>query len=257
MKDNFQACCNVTLDYEGGNDDDVHDPGGRTSRGITQSEYNIWRGNHPGLSPDVWKAPQATIVDIYREKYWNPVAGDTWPRGFDLVVYDAGVNSGLGKALAWSRYTLGVNTGALPELAALGTRVNDRVGFVKRFQARRLSFLENLGTWRYFGTGWSRRVAGIEALALKMVATGANLSPGEVLEPERVKASRKKTTAGGAATGVSGASGSGVSLIDVHNWADILIIAGVSIAAIALVLWLVHHWRIQSARAQALKDAQK
>lgn len=247
---NWQACCDITLDYEGGNDDDPHDPGGRTSRGITQREYNRWRASHPGLPVDVWRAPQATIVDIYRQEYWNPVAGDTWARGCDLVVYDAGVNSGLGKALAWSRYTLNASTGNLAQLAILGQHA-DSVAFIKRFQARRLSFLEHLGTWGYFGRGWGRRVAGIEALALKMA--GGTFA----VAAEATKARKKKTAAGGASTGSLGASGAAATQVHVHSLTDMAIGAALALAAVAVVLYLVHIYRTQSIRTAALQEALK
>src|SRR5271166_141976 len=115
--DNWQKCCAITLDFEGGNDDDPRDPGGRTSRGILQSEWNAYRNTHSGLPADVWVAPQASIVDIYKTQYWNAVAGDQWPKGVDLCVYDGGVNSGNGRSLIWSRYATAQTTGAFAQLA--------------------------------------------------------------------------------------------------------------------------------------------
>ena len=56
--DRFPACIPLTLAWEGGNDDDPNDPGGRTSRGIIQREWDVWRQTHAGLPSDVWQAPQ-------------------------------------------------------------------------------------------------------------------------------------------------------------------------------------------------------
>lgn len=53
------------LQHEGGNDDDPRDPGGRTSRGIIQREWNVWRETHPGLPADVWQAPQSRAEKYY------------------------------------------------------------------------------------------------------------------------------------------------------------------------------------------------
>ena len=52
--------------HEGGNDDDPRDPGGRTSRGIIQSEWTDCVARHPGqrLPADVWKAPDIAVNDI-------------------------------------------------------------------------------------------------------------------------------------------------------------------------------------------------
>lgn len=255
---NRDACIAITLDFEGGNDDDPHDPGGRTSRGILQREWTPYVAAHPGqnLPADVFKAPQSAIVDIYRTKYWQPVSGDVWPAGMDLVVYDAGVNSGLGKALAWLRDTLSAPGKTLPELATIGQHINDREGFVQRFQARRLSFLHALRTWAYFGRGWASRVAGIEALALKMVKTAAG-KPQEAVQAEikaeGTKAATKSTAAGGGATTTVAGGGANTATVDWHSWADIAMGAAVVVLLLALTLYMVHVWHVQRERSLALK----
>src|SRR5262245_3242477 len=86
------------LVHEGGNDDDPRDPGGRTSRGILQREWDVWRRSHPGLPADVWRAPQDQVEAIYRQKYWNALRCDDLPAGVDYAVFDYGVNSGIGRA---------------------------------------------------------------------------------------------------------------------------------------------------------------
>src|SRR5215468_5279465 len=58
---NFNKCLPLLLEHEGGNDDDPRDPGGRTSRGILQSEWDVWRLSHPGLPSDVFQAPQDQV----------------------------------------------------------------------------------------------------------------------------------------------------------------------------------------------------
>jgi lysozyme family protein len=60
----FATCVALVLRDEGGNDDDPRDPGGRTSRGIAQREWDVWRASHPGLPSDVWQAPQDQILGI-------------------------------------------------------------------------------------------------------------------------------------------------------------------------------------------------
>jgi lysozyme family protein len=58
---NFSRCLTLVLASEGGNDDDPDDPGGRTSRGITQREYDAYRKTRRNLPSDVWKASQSAI----------------------------------------------------------------------------------------------------------------------------------------------------------------------------------------------------
>lgn len=260
--ENWDKCSAITLDYEGGNDDDPHDPGGRTSRGITQNEYNLYRkGTRKALPSDVWKAPQDAILDIYRSSYWDEVAGDAWPMGLDLCVYDAGVNSGIGKALAWSQYTLGQSVTQFSVLAGMAGKLNDQVGAIKKFQGKRLSFLEALRTWSYFGKGWARRVAGIEALAIKMVAEQMPESTPETvastMKAEASKASTKSQTAGGGvvATGTGGSVEA--STFDMHNMLDQILLLGVCIATVAVVSFLFHHWYVNNVRAKALTGVAK
>ena len=97
------------LVHEGGNDDDPRDPGGRTSRGILQSEWDIWRKTHAGLPGDVWQAPQKEIEAIYRQKYWDALRCDDLPAGVDYAVFDYGVNSGIGRAAKVLQRLIGVS----------------------------------------------------------------------------------------------------------------------------------------------------
>jgi hypothetical protein len=45
---------------------------------------------------------------------------------------------------------------------------------IKKVCAIRLSFLQELGTWRYFGAGWTRRVAACRSAALKISSSGTS-----------------------------------------------------------------------------------
>lgn len=255
MKDNWPRVNAITLDYEGGNDDDPNDPGGRTSRGITQREYNVWLRSHIGLPTDVWKAPQATIVAIYAQEYWAPVHGDDWYWGMDLCVYDLGVNSGIGRALQFARSTMGTPNASLAAMALASSAVVDKSGWIKRYQARRLSFLHNLRTWSYFGRGWGRRVAGIESLALGMLARAQGQSVAGTLNGEAVKARQKQLTAGGASTASTAGAGAHAGAVDWVTWWDIALNGAVLIAALVLIAYLLHTWRVQGLRAEAFGKA--
>jgi lysozyme family protein len=251
---NWQRACAVTLDFEGGNDDDPRDPGGRTSRGILQREWNQYLAAHPGqgLPSDVWRAPQHSIIDIYHNQYWQPMAGDYWPTGMDLVVYDAGVNSGTGKALRWSRSTLAQQTGTFPALAALATHSSQQVALIKRFSTSRLSFLEALGTWRTFGKGWAHRVAGIEAIATRW----ALASQGQPVAPVLESRAQEHRTAGAAAgTGASAAPAvpAGHVAVTTHaGWVDWTIEGVMILATVAIVAYLAHAAYVNLARANAM-----
>ncbi len=92
---------------EGGNDDDPDDPGGRTSRGITQNEYNAYCSIHSLPHGDVWTAPEITIDAIYKSSYWQPYCPQL-PAGPDYVFFDENVNAGLHEAVLILQRALGV-----------------------------------------------------------------------------------------------------------------------------------------------------
>lgn len=94
---------------EGGNDDDPLDRGGRTSRGITQREYDAYCRMAGIPQGDVWKAPDGVVDDIYHRAYWLPY-GPTLPPGPDYVFFDINVNSGLHEAVVLLQRALGVKT---------------------------------------------------------------------------------------------------------------------------------------------------
>jgi lysozyme family protein len=148
----FQACLAFTLKYEGGRSNDPRDPGGRTMEGVTQATYDACRAKKALGSRDVFAISAAERDEIYRHEYWDLVNGGALRAGEDLCVFDFAVNSGVARARAISAVC----------------RKSEVVDAIGKICAHRLSFLHALRTWRYFGTGWGRRVAACEALAIRM-----------------------------------------------------------------------------------------
>jgi lysozyme family protein len=163
------------LVHEGGNDDDPRDPGGRTSRGILQREWDAWRGSHPGLPADVWRAPQNEIEAIYRQNYWNALRCDDLPAGVDYAVFDYGVNSGIGRAakVLQRLVATAVDGEVGPDTITAAKRAN-AAALIAAICDERLAFLQGLRTWPTFGKGWGRRVREVRAAALAMVAKPAS-----------------------------------------------------------------------------------
>jgi uncharacterized protein (TIGR02594 family) len=174
----FTDCVALVLQYEGGNDDDPRDPGGRTSRGILQREWDVWRQTHPGLPSDVWQAPQDHIIAIYDEKYWEPLCCDSLPAGVDLAVFDYGVNSGIGRSAKVLQGFVGTDVdGEIgPKTIAATAQVNAS-SLINRICDERLTFLQGLGTWQTFGRGWTNRVQGVRHTALGLVGAAAPVPP--------------------------------------------------------------------------------
>jgi lysozyme family protein len=253
---NWDQSIKLVLISEGGNDDDPIDPGGRTSRGIIQREWNRYRATHPGLPADVWQAPQSAVLDIYRRDYWDVMRGDDLPAGFDYSVFDACVNSGAGRAPIWAGKALGASVRGMGDVVPLANAAPDKVALIQKYWSVRLSFLHGLRTWGHFGGGWGRRCAQGEAAAVRMwLSVGRGLSSTDAktrMDKESAKAKTKAKQAGtGAAT--TGATTTAAPTLDpMHMSLGGKIALGMGIAfAIVLVVYLVRQVIIHNQRATA------
>ncbi|MFG1383256.1 glycoside hydrolase family 108 protein [Xanthobacter versatilis] len=185
---NFAPALKCVLVHEGGLDDDPNDPGGRTAYGIIQRRYNQYRRAKGLPVQDVWKISTSERTEIYDVYYWRVIRGDKLPAGLDYAVFDACVNSGEAQAGKWLQRAINdqrAKSGEAP--IAVDGRIGDGtlqavdeiddvdavIGFM---QQRRLAMLRELRTWRYFGKGWSRRVAEVKKLA-QAIADGSVPAP--------------------------------------------------------------------------------
>lgn len=179
MKENFPKALAYVLQSEGGNDDDPDDHGGRTSRGITQREYDAWR-KEQGMTPkDVWKADQDEIEDIYHDEYWG-TACDLLPTGIDYLYFDMAVNAGPHRATVLLQRALGVNddgrVGPITRNAIKNAdprQLIDDFSDVKAQYYKTISILHartNPGQ-RKFLKGWLNRVEDVRGNALAMLPT--------------------------------------------------------------------------------------
>ena len=166
----FSNCVALVLLSEGGNVDDPRDRGGRTSRGITQDDWDKWRLTRPALPPDIFQAPQDQIVAIYHDHYWDAVRGDRLPAGVDYAVFDCGVLNGVGTAAKILQTRLAVDVDGdigKDTLAACGK--TDGATLINQICDDRLRRMRALSGWATFGVGWTKRVNGVRADALKMI----------------------------------------------------------------------------------------
>lgn len=167
MKSNWPRSLAAVLASEGGNDDDPMDHGGRTSRGITQREYDAWRRERGLPTLDVWTAPQEDIKAIYHDEYWEPVC-DLLAVGIDYAYFDMAVNAGPYRAAMLLQRALGVNAdGRIGPVtrAAIG-RANART-LIKSFTAAKIEFYRALHQPRFL-KGWLNRADTVQKTALAM-----------------------------------------------------------------------------------------
>jgi lysozyme family protein len=222
----FEKCHAVTAVWEGGWSNHPADPGGATMYGITLAKF---REHYPKATAAQLKIiSRQTALAIYKSDYWAPVNGETLAPGVDLAVYDAAVNSGVGRAKKWL-------------LASVGGADTETV---KRICAKRLGFVQALKTWKTFGKGWARRIADIEAKGVAW-AMAAAATPGVVkarldreAEAAKSKAAAQTKTAGGAAVG--GGAVTQAPVEQLNSTAGIVLLVVIAGAIVGLLIWRAH-----------------
>jgi lysozyme family protein len=235
--ENYKACLSFVLRFEGGRSDDPKDPGGRTLNGVTQTRYDQYREEKRLGRRDVYLMTTDERDEIYRSGYWVPIRGDRLRSGEDLVVFDYGVNSGPRRALSALRR------------AGIGDASAETV--VHRLCAERLSFLHGLRTWSHFGSGWGRRVAACEALAVMMLH---GVDSEKILgdKAKQASAAGRKHMAKGAIGGAAASQGDLIHHASGGHMALTIAIGVIIAIGIGIVAWQA--WR-QSQRAAAFKEA--
>lgn len=170
---NFAACLKLLLVSEGGNDDDPDDFGGRTSRGITQREYDAYRSTKSNLPSDVWKAPQSAIEAIYQQSYWQPWCPQ-FPDGVDYVFFDISVLHGPGRAATWLQTALNVDAdghiGIITLTALKSTNPSAAISAITALRREHFNgIVKKTHSQQKFLKGWLARANRVENDALKMV----------------------------------------------------------------------------------------
>ncbi len=236
-KGNLAACLKVSLVHEGGWSDHPSDPGGATMKGITIGRYREYYPN--ATKADLRAISETDLQRIYRDDYWNKVRGDDLPYGVDLATNDFGINSGPSRAARYLQAVLGVKQdGAIGNETVEAARKADGKATIQKLCAKRLGFVQALGTFAVFGKGWSRRIADIEAKAVAMwLARGGTMTAEtrKELNGEATKAGKAANTAKNAGKGTVILGGGGTAATN-PDWlliacliAGTLILAGVLI----------------------------
>lgn len=172
--DAFGQAFAFVVGHEGGYGADPADPGNWTGGrcGIGECRGTNWgvsAAAYPQL--DVRSLTRVQAEEIYRRDYWDRAGCGGLPPPLALLVFDAAVNNGVGRAARWLQAVLGVaQDGAVgpATLAALEARVGQGAALCAEFQAKRLIFMAGLPTWRTFGGGWARRLCALPFQAVQM-----------------------------------------------------------------------------------------
>jgi lysozyme family protein len=168
MGNNFQKSLAFVLKDEGGNDDDPADHGGRTSRGITQREYDAWRRGQNLLTRDVWTATSDEIATIYHDEYWAPECDDL-PSGTDYLLFDMKVNAGPHRAIVLLQRALGIqDDGRYGPVTREAVAQANPTELIKNYTAKKRLFYQSLHQPRFL-KGWLNRCDNVQANALTMI----------------------------------------------------------------------------------------
>jgi lysozyme family protein len=168
MQGNWTASLTAVLKSEGGNDDDPLDHGGRTSRGITQREYDAWRRERHLSIRDVWSASTDEIATIYRDEYWKPHC-DALPAGADYIYFDMAVNAGPFRAAVLLQRALGITAdGRIGPITRAAISTANPATLVQSYSNVKRAFYLSLHQPK-FTKGWLNRVEAVRKTALEMV----------------------------------------------------------------------------------------
>jgi lysozyme family protein len=178
------------LAHEGGYSNHPADPGGPTNYGITLKTYSEFKGRRM-TAADVRAMPLIDAKAIYRAKYWDRACCDLLPAGLDYALFDFCVNSGTARAAKVLHHILGLASGAdVTEATISAVNKREAAELIRRLCQERSAFLRSLKTWAVFAAGWSRRVAEVEAAALRIARDQARHSerltagPGKGVVPQ-------------------------------------------------------------------------
>jgi lysozyme family protein len=170
---NFDKCLQFVLQFEGGFVNDPADPGGATNLGITIGTLSGVLGR-PATVAEIKALTPATVAPVYRQRYWNKVAGDQLPGGVDMAVFDFAVHSGPGRAARALQSVVGVAVdGDIGDITLKAVAKVDPALLVTELCADRLAFLKGLKVFKSFGPGLANRVNKCKAAALSLVTPHA------------------------------------------------------------------------------------
>lgn len=239
-KHNFEKVMVEIFKHEGGYVDHPRDPGGATNMGITHRTLAAFKGRSV-TKGEVRNLTKPEARDIYRLNYWSKVRGDDLPPGFDLVAMDGGVNSGPSRGIKWLQKGVGAKADGVIGPDTLAKVGSSTAAGIKNACAARMSFLRALSHWGAFGRGWSRRVASVEAVGVRMwveavaspQAARGVLEANVSLASDRATEARRNSVAQPAAAGGGGVGGAAV--VDLPP--TVIVALALGVAVTVALLW--------------------
>jgi lysozyme family protein len=154
---NFDYCCPIILELEGGYVNDPNDPGGETNYGISKRQY-------PNL--DIANMTEAQATAIYQQDYWLANNCGQMPAHLDLWYFNACVMSGGQTAVKTLQQMLGGGVqvdGIFGQQTLAALKLFPSTGYHK-YLTLYIGHLETLPGWLNYKNGWTDRLFQIAAL---------------------------------------------------------------------------------------------
>lgn len=173
MADSFTACLAFVIKAEGGWSDDPHDAGGCTMVGVTLPSLQGWKHDHTLTCDDLRLVTAQEISDLYYQTFWLPCHGQIMAAGVDLMVFDAGINMGLGRSIKILQRCLDLTIDAdgiigMQTIAAL-IKIEPSA-LIEALARAQIAFYQSLPSFSNFGHGWINRVNARHAAAIAMMS---------------------------------------------------------------------------------------
>lgn len=251
-------CDRMIRRYEGGYGWNRRDPGGPTKYGITCYDLAEHRGERMDSmsrwAPIVQAMTLAEAEEIYATKYAKRLRYNDLNPGCDTVMFDYGVNSGVGRPIKVARALLDM-PGPDTMSDVLVEKINhaNSKWFIDAMCAERLHFMHairNGSAWSEFGKGWGARVNDLEAYSEHLAVGGEATEPPDLSKVHRGKAIHPGATGNHGAAGAAGSAGVGAALHAIHlpPWA-VATAVGLGIAgSVAYVVWSQRQAAVANAR---------
>ncbi|NEQ76010.1 MAG: hypothetical protein F6K23_25025 [Okeania sp. SIO2C9] len=103
----FETALAFTLYFEGGFSNHPADKGGRTYKGILQTEYNAYRRRRGLPTLDVTQMSDTELMEIY-QSYWDNSKSATMHPALAVVMFDTAVNFGINNSVTFLQQALGL-----------------------------------------------------------------------------------------------------------------------------------------------------
>lgn len=258
MRENFWRTMENVFKFEGGYVDHPRDPGGATNMGITIGTLSRYLGRR-ATKNEVRNLPKEVALEIYRANYWNKVKGDLLPFGFDYVAMDGAVNSGPSRGVRWLQKAVGAKADGVAGPQTVARAKAASVAAISEACNQRMGFLRRLSTWDTFGRGWSRRVAHVEAVSIRMWsenyedsdAAANRLGEAEAEAREQIAS---ENAAGAGQTGATGGAGGAVLVLgDLPVTQAMIVGAAAFLVVVVLAVRSYKRSEYQKERAEAMR----